>query len=212
LRRTLGALLLATVAVLLAPQTGLAHKGVPGYVSTVTAVSPPPPGVTVSVLDGSDRLVLENDGVDEIVIEGYDGEPYLRFTPDGVFRNTNSPATYLNEDRYGNVALPDNADASAAPEWELVSSRGRYEWHDHRIHWMSEIPPPQVRAAPDEKQRVFEWEVPGTANGEPFVVAGTLDYEPPASSRPALIYLALPLVALAIAGGAWMTIRRRRRS
>jgi hypothetical protein len=206
----LAALVLAALAGLLLPHAALAHKGVPGYVSTVTAVEPALSGVTISVLDGSDRLVLENDGGEEIVIEGYDGEPYLRFTADGVYRNVNSPATYLNEDRYGNVALPEDADATAAPEWELVSSRSRHEWHDHRIHWMSEIPPPQVRAAPDEPQRVFEWEVPGTANGEPFMVAGTLDYEPPASSRPSWIYLALPLVAIVLAGGAWMTLRRRR--
>ncbi len=65
---------------------------------------------------------LESDGGEEVVILGYDGEPYLRFTADGVFRNTRSPATYLNEDRFANVTVPASADPEAPPEWERVSS------------------------------------------------------------------------------------------
>jgi hypothetical protein len=50
------------------------------------------------------------------VILGQDGEPYLRFTTDGAFRNVRSPATYLNEDRCANAELPATADPEAAPE------------------------------------------------------------------------------------------------
>ena len=68
---------------------------------------------------------MRNDTDQELVIEGYDGEPYLRFDADGgVFRNANSPATYLNQERYGGVDVPASASKSAAPSWERVS-RGR---------------------------------------------------------------------------------------
>ena len=37
-----------------------------------------------------------------MIVEGYEGEPYLRFSPDGtVERNRLSTATYLNDDRRG---------------------------------------------------------------------------------------------------------------
>jgi hypothetical protein len=173
-------------------------------------VTPAIAGVTLAVLDGDDRVELRNESGGEVTIEGYDGEPYLRFSNDGVYRNLNSPATYLNDDRYGSVELPARADPDAAPAWELVTSKSRYDWHDHRIHWMSEIGPPQVRADPDEPHHVFDWSVPGTAGGEPFTIAGSLDYAPAGSGRPSWIYLALPLVALVIAAGAWVVIRRRK--
>src|SRR5919109_5120521 len=92
---------------------------------------------------------LENNTGKPILVPGYDGEPYLRFTTDAVYRNERSPATYLNEERYGEIELPARANAEAKPERKKVADSGYYEWHDHRIHWMSPVPPPQVRAAED---------------------------------------------------------------
>ena len=61
----------------------------------------------MEVLQGDDQLHLRNDTGRELLIEGYEGEPYLRFDADaGVFRNANSPATYLNEERYGGAPVP----------------------------------------------------------------------------------------------------------
>jgi hypothetical protein len=206
------ALLAGLVTALAWCPAAFAHGGgTPSYTSTVTSVTPAIAGVTLDVLDRDDRLELRNQSGREIVVLGYDGEPYVRFEPGGdVFRNLNSPATYLNDDRYGNVPLPARADPEAEPDWELVGSRGRYEWHDHRIHWMSPIDPPQVQEARDQPHRIFEWEVPGTVEGEPFTIAGTLDYTPPDGGRPSWIYIALPLAALTLAAGGWVVVRRRR--
>jgi hypothetical protein len=185
--------------------------GVPGYTSSVEKVTPAIAGVTVSVLDGDDRLLLVNGSGRELVILGYDGEPYLRFAPKGgVYRNARSPATYRNDDRYGAVELPAQPNPRAAPAWERVAAGRRFEWHDHRIHWMSEIPPPQVRADPDRAHRIFEWEVPGTADGRPFTIEGALDWKPPSSGSPPWLYLALPLCALVLASSALARLRRRR--
>ena len=55
--------------------------------------------------------------------------------------------------------MPGSADPKAAPQWKVVGRTGRFEFHDHRIHWMTKTDPPQVK---DESQRtkVFDWKVP----------------------------------------------------
>ena len=77
--------------------------------------------------------------------------------------NTNSEAYYLNDDRYGDVKVPDGL--GAQPQVEDASSRsGRFEWHDHRMHWMSQGTPPQVTDQ-DERTHIFDWKVPITVGG-----------------------------------------------
>ncbi len=166
-------------------------------------------GLSVEVVDGDDQLMLRNGAGRNVVIEGYNGEPYLRFAAGGgVFRNTNSPATYLNEDRYGAVAVPASASDDAEPRWESVSSKNEYTWHDHRIHWMSRIDPPKVRAAKNRPHHVFDWTVPATTPGTPIAIKGSLDYAPPPKSSFNAILIA-PLVALVLAGGFLWLLRRR---
>ena len=90
---------LAALCVLAAP--ALAHEGNPNYRSEVDAISPPVEGLDAEILNFDDRIELRNTGGETIVVEGYRGEPYLRFEPDGtVAVNQRSPATYLNEDRF----------------------------------------------------------------------------------------------------------------
>jgi len=102
------------------------------------------------VLDGDRYLELTNTTGAEVIVLGYQGEPYLRFTPDRVVcRNTNSPATYLNEDRYGDADIPPGTSARTEPEWEQVSTDSRFAWRDHRAHSMSRTDPPQVATDPD---------------------------------------------------------------
>jgi MYXO-CTERM domain-containing protein len=163
--------------------------------------------VTVEVLESDDRLRLTTDGRDVIVF-GYDGEPYLRITGDGVFRNASSPASYLNEDRYGNVQLPDEAVPGAPPAWEKIDDGSSVEWHDHRIHWMSTTPPPVVKDDPDSAHHILDWEVPLEVEGRPVTVAGTLDYSPPDDSGFPPLLVIPPLALLGLAVFAWW--RRRR--
>jgi hypothetical protein len=181
-----------------------------GYSSTVESVTPGSPDVHVAVLDADDRLQLRVTGPQTVVIEGYEKEPYLRFSPDGVFRNRRSPATYLNDDRYGRVELPDAADPNAAPDWERVAPAGRsYDWHDHRIHWMSPTYPRKVEAAKDVPHHIFDWSVPGTIDGKPLAIDGSLDYAPLPGQRFPRI-LIVPVVLLAVLGAVLALLRRRR--
>ena len=136
------------------------------------------------------------------------GEAYLSFRDGRVYRNNRSPATYLNDDRYGKVALPAQADPKAAPVWEEIGQRETYDWHDHRIHWMSPTLPPRVEAVKDEPQHVVDWTVPGTLDGQPLRISGSLDYEPPPSGNPRV--LVIIGVFLLFAGGSVIWLRHRR--
>ena len=214
LRRRLviqGALIGAGLATLCLVPSASAHGGGggKGYRSSVVRLVPASSFIHVTVVDSDDRLRLRVDGDHAVVIDGYQGEPYLRFAPDGVYRNRRSPATYLNDDRYGKVRAPATASAAAAPQWERMASGGdSYDWHDHRIHWMSTSYPPVVVAEKSTSHRIFDWSVPGTLDGKPFAVQGHLDYVPlPGQRFPR--WLVIPLVALVLLAVALPLVRRR---
>jgi hypothetical protein len=130
------------LVVALAP--GVAHADAAGptdYRTTIVSVSPPIDGLEVTI-EGGDSFVRVTapEGAD-VIVYGYAGEPYLRFTPDGtIATNRLSAATYENRQRYGTSEVPGFVDHTAAPEWEQVASGRTWAWHDHRSHWMSAEP------------------------------------------------------------------------
>ena len=206
-------LVAAALAALVVCPVAAAHGGggALGFRSTVTSVTPAAAGLSVAVVDYDDRLDVRNETNKPLVILGYQGEPYLAFRDGHVYRNTRSPATYLNDDRYGQVALPAKANAKAKPEWEDVSPRETYDWHDHRIHWMSRTLPPLVQAAKDEPRHVFDWQVPAVLDGKPLTISGSLDYEPPESGVPKPLFAVLVLVVVGGAAAVWLRLRRMKR-
>jgi hypothetical protein len=147
---TLRRLLVALVALgagVAAPAgvAGADPAGPTDYETTITSVEPPTPGIEVSIVGGDSFLrVAAEPGVDVVVL-GYQQEPYLHIRPDGVVEeNQRSPARYLNVDRYGSGTPPAGADATPAPNWAVIGSGGAWAWHDHRSHWMSPEPPPDA--------------------------------------------------------------------
>jgi hypothetical protein len=172
-----GAAAAALAVLCVAAPAALAHEGNPNYRSEVSAIAPALPGLEARVLNYDDAIELVYDGERPLVVEGYRGEPYLRFNPDGLVEvNRRSPAAYLNEDRFAKVELPGRADHRARPSWATVAENGRYDWHDHRIHWMGEgTLPPQVEDE-GERTRVFGWEIPMASGGRPVEVRGTLTW------------------------------------
>ncbi len=140
------AVLVAVAALVAAtPAPTHAHNGNPNYLSEVESA---PEGVTVDVLNRDDRLLLTNASDEDIVIEGYNEEPYARIAADGtVSVNRNSPAYYLNEERFGGAEAPEEVreNPQAEPDWERIDGSGRFEWHDHRAHWMGSERPAQVK-------------------------------------------------------------------
>jgi hypothetical protein len=209
LRRALVAVVL--FACVLAPGAD-AHYGTGklGYRSTIRAVEPRVNGIQAKVLYGDDQVWLDNRSGRTIVIDGYGGEPYLRFAPTGIFVNVNSPAGYLNQDRYGKTVVPKSASATARPEWQKLTGGKAWAWHDHRIHYMSPALPPAIRAEPRKPHHVFDWKVPATADGKRFFITGSLDYEPPPKESQSFpVTLVIVLAALIGAGMVGLFFLRR---
>ena len=112
------------------------------------------------MLEFADRLLLRNHTGKTVTVYGYSGEPYARVLPDGAAeQNARSPAVYLNTNFYAKVTVPPSASATATPRWQAVDRTGQFEWHDHRIHWMSPVTPPQVKDT-GKRTKIFDWTVP----------------------------------------------------
>lgn len=155
-----------------------------------------------TVLGGDGLLQVCTAGDAEVVVAGYNAEWYLRVGPDGVFENRNSPAVYLNADRYGNVTVPPDIDPSAAPDWRRIADDRQWQWHDHRIHWMAPTPPPAVGARPGVEQEVLTWAVPFQVADRRLEARGVLDFVPPPVWPwlvGAALMLSLPVAGLAVA-------------
>lgn len=204
--------LAAALCVLAAGSTaasGFAHSGNPNYESLVRGVTPQIPGFTVAVLNGDDRLEAQNSGASTVTIDGYNQEPYIRMSPGGkVEVNLRSPAYYLNQDRFYGAKVPESADPKLAPQWKVVGRTGRYEFHDHRMHFMSKSVPSQVK---DESKRtkVFDWNVPLRADGTTGQITGQLFWRGAGGGPPPGAFVGLG--ALVLLGAATVVVVRRRR-
>ena len=135
-----------------------AHNGAGGsasdYRSEIIGYSGDPTGIELRVVELGNRMELVRTTANTVVVLGYEGEPYLRFDASGIFENINSPAHYLNLDRFAATSPPASASATAQPSWMRVASGTTFRWHDHRAHWMSPIPPTDVQADPDVERVV----------------------------------------------------------
>jgi hypothetical protein len=172
------ALALATVALLLAAPVALAHQGNPHYRSVVSSVSPTVKGVQVEVLNFDDRLLMHNTSGKDVTILDYASppKPYAKLLADGTVQvNTSSEAYYLNEDRLGETSVP--ANLPSEPQWKTLSKSSRFEWHDHRAHWMGKGDPPNLKDK-DVRTKIDDWEVPVEIDGQKGQIAGTLTWVP----------------------------------
>jgi hypothetical protein len=180
------------------------------YRSEITSVAPQVPGLGVQVLEFADRLLLTNHTGRTVTIYGYEGEPYARVLANGTAeQNERAPATYLNTNFYADVTVPSTAAPSDPPEWVVVDRTGQFEWHDHRIHWMSPVPPAKVK---DKGKRtlIFDWQVPIAVGASRGAIAGQLFWTPE-NSKASTAVIALG-VALALLGLLFVFYVRRRRS
>jgi deferrochelatase/peroxidase EfeB len=176
--------------------------GATNFHTSLSALSPAVPGLDLHVIENGSRLELSNATPADVIVAGYGGEPYARIGPRGAFLNDNSPATYLNADRYSSTPVPTGVDPKAAPRWRRVSTAPTLAWHDHRVHWMLPTLPASIAADPGSPHRISSWTVvlsyaPTAAGtgGQRLVATGTLDWVPGPSPAPWL------LLAVAVAAG-----------
>jgi hypothetical protein len=179
------------------------------YRSNITQVSPSVPGLSLRILDYNDELVLTNHSGRTVTVLGYSNEPFARILPDGTVQvNMASPAFYLNQNFYANVQVPPSANASFAPRWSTVDKTGSYQWHDHRIHWMSPVTPPQVKNKA-KTTKIFDWKVPLRVDSQPATVNGNLYWVGQKGGFPLWALISLIIIVPSGLGVAYMAQRRR---
>ncbi len=169
------------------------------FKSTVTQVTPPTDAVTMKVVGGDGFLSIKVKPGHDVVVNGYAGGPWLHIRSDGVVEeNQLSPATYLDQNRYGRTPPPVNVtnetETNQPPQYKQVATGGEYAWHDHRIHWMSpDDPPNATRGA--VMPEYDPWKVDMVVDGQRHEVQGTLTWEKQESP---IAWIALVLIAGAI--------------
>jgi hypothetical protein len=179
------------------------------YRTYITSVTPKVRGLSLEVLEFADRLLLRNNTGKTVTIYGYSGEPYARVQPDGAAEeNMRSPAVYLNTNFYADVSVPASANANDPAKWVVVDRTGQFEWHDHRIHYMSPVTPPEVK---DKSKRtfIFDWSVPIMVGTQKGTIDGEL-YWVPESSKASTAAIAVFVALIALALGFVVFVRRRR--
>ena len=180
--------LVAGVASLLV-SGGVVHADAAGptdFRSNIVSVDQATPTIDVRIVGGDSFVLLTADPGTDVMVLGYDNEPYLHFRADGVVEeNRRSPTLYQNRSRYGSDDTPADADPTAAPEWQQVASDGSSAWHDHRAHWMLRSAARQRRAG----QQVGSGDDsaggrrrPGVGGGDCHLGGGAIS---PAAGRPA---------------------------
>jgi hypothetical protein len=186
-----------------------AHAGNPNYESLVNGVTPNIPGFSVVVINGDDRLEAVDRSPATVVIDGYQQEPYVRMDPDGtVAVNLRSPAYYLNSDREGTAPIPASANPKATPDWKVVAHDGRFQFHDHRMHWMGAKNPPQVKDTA-VRTKITDWRVPVHTAGKDGAITGTLFWRGSSGGPPAGAFIGLAAFLL-LAVATVVIVRRRR--
>ncbi len=210
LARASACVLAAAFALLAIPSPSAAKDA--GVVSQLRGTDPSVGGLEIEVSGGDRFLLVRNGSGKEVVVKGYEDEPYLRFLPSRVVEeNVRAPSKYANEDRYALTPLPPQANSSAKPKWRAVSRDGSYRWFDHRIHSMEKGTPPQVK---DEgvRTKIFDWSVPMTVGGAQVRALGTLEWVPEQSSgTSAGLIAAIAVAALLLLAALAFALTRRRR-
>jgi LPXTG-motif cell wall-anchored protein len=205
------AALAATTALLIgfSATPALAHEGNPDFRSVIDRVTPNVPGVSFEVLSYDSYFQLLDQHGHEVVIYGYENEPYARVLKDGTVQvNERSPAYYLNDTRFPTAEVPPAADPKAPPKWKTVDDSGTFIWHDHRMHYQSTSTPPQVTDT-SRKTKIFDYEVPLRIDGRKGAIDGTLYWVGPADTSKLPFIVAGAVIVLA--GGALVLFVRRRR-
>ena len=108
---------------------------------------------------GGDRFLAAANGTGkQVIVKGYDDEPYLRFLPNSVVEENTALAVQVRE-RGPLRAAPRSRRRPTRRrrrKWQPVSRDGSYRWFDHRIHLMEKGTPPQVKDE-SERTKIFDW-------------------------------------------------------
>ncbi len=189
-------LIVVTLAALAVPAGAEAHHtAVPvvasDYRNRIEAPSRALDGVRASLDDAGRRLRLTVDPTRQVVVLGYVGEPFLRFSRSGVAVNARSAtAQGLRLAPSGRIA--DRADHAV---WTRSTKGHSFAWNDARV-WAS--------SAALHGRSSVAWTVPLEVEGRQTQVSGQMTREPQPVLWPWIVLVIAPVLAAGVA------IRRRR--
>jgi len=180
---------LAFILTMPAPPAAASNLAATNGQSSVVAIDPS--GVVRAGVIGGDAAVrITAQPGHDVVVLGYQGEPYLRIAADGTASvNAHSPARALNRTRNGDSDA-DPTSITAEPEWITIAGTGEVIWHDHRVHSM---------AAVDDGH---DWTISLIVDGQPVEIRGVLEVRSP---PPVLLWVLI----IAMLSGAVIAIGRR---
>jgi hypothetical protein len=177
--------LLAVVALLVLslPAAAFAHGGAEhgGITSTVDRIEPEL-GLEASA-SGDGHFTLSVPEGATVLVRGTGEDPERRFADGVVLERTPTG-------------------------WHRIATGTTATWHDHRTHWEG-APPEIAEREPKARHELASWRIPGTVDGKPFVIHGSIAWEPK-SSGPGYEWISY----LALGGGvlyvAYVLVARRR--
>lgn len=186
-RRSIAVAIAATLALAL-PAAAAAHSGnlvnALDYRAQVTSTGTTG-RLSAAIIDGDRKLELRVPAASTVIVLGFAGEPFLRFTPAGVDVNERSPSAIATSlAKRGSVP---SLDPRAAPAWSHVSGEHRFAWHDHRLG------PRPGRTYPDGD--VAGWTIPLVVDGHRESISGRLLHASGPPLWPWLVLLGVTVVA-----------------
>lgn len=192
--RRLRWLILVGVVSLVAPATAAAHLKsgalATDFEARVGSLRPAASGVHARVLDGDLLLELRAAPSRGVVVMGFLGEPFLRFSSRGVEANLASPTA-------GTTRAIDKSDAvsSGGVKWRRIRSGHVFTWHDNRLR-----PVPTVRTGSERPHAVGSWSIPLIVDGRRTTLSGTEWFASAPSPWPWLVTGTLFVAAAVFAG------------
>jgi hypothetical protein len=193
--------LAAVTLVVAAASPVSAHSTANASAQISSAVASVPDGVEAQVnSDGSQITVRATAG--EVIVLGYDGEPFLRLSPGEVDSNDSSPTASDVSDPL--TSVPPAEAAGSSVRWRKVAPGGWYPWSDHRISWTGEALPQEVHDHPDADHPLGTWSIPVTVDGHAAAITGTLTWTATDGSQTLTIAGCVGFVLLVLAGATWL--------
>jgi hypothetical protein len=157
--------------------------------SFLVSADPGPEGLSVQALPGRlPGVFLSVPPGPDVLVQGRDGEPFLRITAAGVEVNTSSRTHVEDRQARGEQAGP----PAPTPTFELVGPGTRsYTWLDVRLRYPQDLPPADVLRA-DRPSVVQEWQVPVSVAGAPAALTGDVTWVPEADAAQQVVGAAVP--------------------
>ena len=186
--------------------------------SFLVRADPGPQGLSVQALPGRlPGVFLTAPPGPDVLVQGRDGEPFLRITEAGVEVNTSSRTHVEDRQARGQSAGP----PAPTPTFELVAPGARsYTWLDARLRYPQDLPPADVLRA-EAPSVVQEWQVPVSVAGASAALTGDVTWVPEADAAEQVSGVAAPegdrpsvlpyvLGAVVVLGLVVLALRRKR--